>query len=303
MSADVATKLLKSLTPAGTAADGHMIRLDLTPEQLEVALAAGRLAIGGAHPATAADPMYRPGAIVPDPPQSLDLSHYGLVRPLLVRAGTPASLRVGFGPVPAGIEIGRALSEAAARDFVSGAGSAYDLGRYGVGWLLDVLHSRPGEITTVIPRPTAGHLTPGIDTARYVGLHYDQQPARSDGWVERLPAGSRIGAGRRILVNAGPGRRVTIAGLNFSALQFAELFAPGDPGYLPCTSDLIALMNAKPELLATLVVLHIVIRPGELAEVCPANTVHDGSMRGCERASSCVVFTMGPGAAPAYHDV
>jgi hypothetical protein len=100
--------------------------------------------------------------------------------------------------------------------------SLHQLGRYGVGWLLDILRSYPGELTTVIPRSTIDHLTPGINTSRYIGLHYDQQILRPDGWAERLPMGKRLQAGRRIVVNVGIGRRVAVTALNFLRFSLLE---------------------------------------------------------------------------------
>jgi hypothetical protein len=171
--------------------------------------------------------------------------------------------------------------------------SLHQLGRYGVGWLLDILRSYPGELTTVIPRSTIDHLTPGINTSRYIGLHYDQQILRPDGWAERLPMGKRLQAGRRIVVNVGIGRRVAVTALYFSAFQFARMFAPHNPGYLPRTNDLVCAMRSRPDLLATMALVHMIIYPGEVAEISPANSAHDGSMLDCDKEATALIFSMG----------
>jgi hypothetical protein len=287
------SELLSPLAPRGAVIDDRMIRIDLTPDQLRAALADGRFRIGGAHSATCADRLYVPGAIVPDPPQQLGLEHHSLLLPLLADATTPDSLRVGFGPAPKAIKIEEAMGEAAANEHLPARGSAYDLERYGAGWLLGVIDNRPGEITTIVPHAAIEHLSPTIDTEHYIGLHYDQQVRRPNGWEERLARGCRLHAGRRIVVNVGEGERSTIAALNFSALQFADMFAPGNPDYLPCTTDLSAFMKAYPELLSTMALLHITINAGEVAEIAAANCAHDGSTLQASRGSRCIIFSMG----------
>jgi hypothetical protein len=281
------------LAPGGEVVDEFMVRLDLDPERLRAALLAGRLAVGGAHCATAAEMQYAPNAIVPDLPERLSVKHYDLMLPLLSGPATPHSLRVGFGSMPPEIDVQRALAEISAEGDVPSGGSVHELGPYGAGWLLDILHNYPGETTTIIPRAAFKHPSPGTDTTRYIGVHYDQQSRRPDGWEERLPISSRIKAGRRIIVNLGDGQRTAIAAINFSALQFGNIFAPGDPDYLPRTIDLVSLMSSRPDLLATMALLHIVIKPGEVAEITAANSAHDGSMLGCDQKSTSLIFSMG----------
>jgi hypothetical protein len=96
----IITELLRPLAPRGEMVDDRIIRLDLTPEQLRMGLAADRFAVGGAHSATPAEVLYAPNAIVPDSLQRLSLRHYNLVLPLLARPDTPHSLRIGFGSTP-----------------------------------------------------------------------------------------------------------------------------------------------------------------------------------------------------------
>jgi hypothetical protein len=278
--------------------DQRLIRLDCTQELLTENI--DKLAIGGIHFANKDnedDVGFAKDALVPDIPQQLTVADVQYLIPFLATDQTPTSLRIGlFGTLPNGEEIARrALEEADAEGFKPFSGTLYNLGPY-QGLFLGTIDSKPGTRTTITPDPrTKQHSEK--QTGRYVGPHYDNGEIKGqDGEtkiLERFPCSVRADlARRRVIYNAGPGKRKAVVGLTHSALVIADETRPGVIYNVPNTLHLRKFFADNPDEVERAVCLTITLEVGEMILTSAGIAFHDGSMEGCDQESRAIVFSV-----------